>query len=381
MKKIYFPNLNALRFIAAFIVMFTHFGQLNLQLVNKGADYYATIGRLGVVLFFTLSGFLITYLLLVEKTETGTIKIRHFYKRRILRIWPLYYLIIIGSLYVFNNIQYLQIPGVTARALHENFVIKNVLYLGMLPNVAYAMGYLVPYTFQTWSIGVEEQFYLFWPFLFKRINNSLKLLITVAATYLFIKILFYLLAHYSKNGLMHVLDYFVNLLCFDSMAIGGIVALLLFNQNRIIKVLFLKEVQLVVWLVSILLISMGVDFGLFQYEIYSILFALIIINLAGNKNVLFTLDNTLLNYLGKISYGLYMYHFITMRVADLMCYKYPVMNTAFIKFSFVLIVTIAIASLSYEFFEKRFINLKLKYSTIITGDNLAPTEVLKLNPA
>src|SRR6267378_8187081 len=93
--SVYFPGLHGLRFFAAMMVVFSHIelmkdyhGYPNLYASNL-AVYES--GRLGVTLFFVLSGFLISYLLLKEKEVSGSIAIRKFYGRRILRIWPLYF--------------------------------------------------------------------------------------------------------------------------------------------------------------------------------------------------------------------------------------------------------------------------------------------------
>ena len=95
---VYFPNLNGLRFIAAFLVILSHLEWIKM---TEGMENYASapfiknLGSLGVSLFFVLSGFLISYLLLQEKKDTGDISIKNFYVRRILRIWPLYYITVI----------------------------------------------------------------------------------------------------------------------------------------------------------------------------------------------------------------------------------------------------------------------------------------------
>ena len=96
-KQVFFPNLNGLRFVAASLVMICHIEQwkgLN-GLHRSLLPFFDKIGSLGVTLFFVLSGFLITYLLLTEKQDKGTINVKKFYLRRVFRIWPLYYLIII----------------------------------------------------------------------------------------------------------------------------------------------------------------------------------------------------------------------------------------------------------------------------------------------
>ena len=91
--KIYFKNLDGIRFIAALLVLFHHAYYLKRNyspgyaFINSCSE---NLGRIGVNLFFVLSGFLISYLLLVEKDSTGTVSYKNFYIRRILRIWPLY---------------------------------------------------------------------------------------------------------------------------------------------------------------------------------------------------------------------------------------------------------------------------------------------------
>ena len=92
-QKIYFPNLNGLRFIAAFLVIIHHVEQI--KSISKIENFWGAIpfigiiGKLGVILFFVLSGFLITYLLLAEENTFKKISIKKFYMRRILRIWPI----------------------------------------------------------------------------------------------------------------------------------------------------------------------------------------------------------------------------------------------------------------------------------------------------
>jgi peptidoglycan/LPS O-acetylase OafA/YrhL len=105
-SSVYFENLNAIRFIAASLVVFHHIEQIKaiFGLPNFwNNEVFFIIGKLGVILFFVLSGFLISYLLYKEKELTNTIGIKNFYVRRILRIWPLYFLIILLALFLFPH--------------------------------------------------------------------------------------------------------------------------------------------------------------------------------------------------------------------------------------------------------------------------------------
>src|SRR5690606_7246013 len=144
-----------------------------------------------VILFFVLSGFLITYLLLAENHQFGTINIRHFYVRRILRIWPLYYLIVIVSLFILPQSDFFYVPG-DSEAVQTHFWPKAILFLAFLPNIPYALYDHVPFANQSWSIGVEEQYYLIWPaviLLSLRYRKLLFALLATGAIYLLVKAL------------------------------------------------------------------------------------------------------------------------------------------------------------------------------------------------
>ena len=108
--RVYFNNLDGLRFLAAFLVLLHHaqfFKDINsYPLSSVFSIYLVEAGKMGVNLFFVLSGFLISYLLFTEKKETKTVSLKKFYIRRALRIWPLYIayglVIILGTLLFFK---------------------------------------------------------------------------------------------------------------------------------------------------------------------------------------------------------------------------------------------------------------------------------------
>ena len=122
--RVYFPGLHGLRFFAAMLVVFSH-----VELIKDYHGYpnlYSThlavyeSGRMGVTLFFVLSGFLISYLLLAEKRVAGSISVKKFYTRRILRIWPLYYLLIFLTFIVLPQIGFFasEVLNVVSRSSH-----------------------------------------------------------------------------------------------------------------------------------------------------------------------------------------------------------------------------------------------------------------------
>lgn len=110
---VFYKNLNSIRFIAASLVIVHHIEQLKFLngLDNfSGKSIIFLFGKLGVNIFFVLSGFLITSLLLIEKEKFQKVDIGKFYMRRVLRIWPLYFLIVLTSVFVIPEITSLNIP-------------------------------------------------------------------------------------------------------------------------------------------------------------------------------------------------------------------------------------------------------------------------------
>lgn len=162
-NRVHFPGLNGLRFFAAMIVAVSHVELLKQyhglpNAYDSPAVY--ELGRLAVTLFFVLSGYLITFLLLKEKELTGTITIGAFYMRRVLRIWPLYFLLVALAFFVFPRIGAMQVPPLTGQ-LADNLRFTLPLFTLFLPQLALSMFAPVPFAEPAWSIGVEEQFYMF----------------------------------------------------------------------------------------------------------------------------------------------------------------------------------------------------------------------------
>ena len=161
-RRQYFENINGLRFLGALGVLFFHCSTLPGTIwgeFSEGYWYekvYFLLGRghLGIILFFVISGFLITSILLWEHEARGRIQTGKFLLRRLLRMWPLYFLILIFGFYVFPHLPY----GI--ETVHELW-----RYLLFLPNIdEIIMGPHDPINFLStlWSLGVEEQFYIVW---------------------------------------------------------------------------------------------------------------------------------------------------------------------------------------------------------------------------
>jgi peptidoglycan/LPS O-acetylase OafA/YrhL len=363
-KSIYFPNLNSLRFIAALIVIVHHIEESKGELGVPGlAGLHYISGRLGVYLFFVLSGFLITYLLMAEQEKTNTISIKKFYIRRMLRIWPLYFLIVLSSLFIFPNIHILSFADPAKAVIQSNICAKLLCYVFFFPYLVNIFFTQIPFASVTWSIGVEEQFYLVWPWLIKYFKNKLLPLLLIIVGY---RSVTFLLGHFNA-GMIGNWWYNTPINC---MAIGGLFSLICFNQNRyytlIRKVVFYRLTQIIVFPATIYFLVNGFEFGSYGNEVYSTLFGIIIANLAVNPKRIIILEFGWLSYLGKISYGLYLYHAIFVVLVIRVLVHYNVANNLSI-YSLSILSTIAMASLSYYFFEKPFISLKAKFSTIVSG--------------
>lgn len=377
-KNKYIKGLDFYRFLGALLVFITHvellkgiFGYNNYW-NNKIVHNFGTIG---VNFFFVLSGYLITHLLIIEKNKFDKINIKAFYLRRILRIWPLYFLIVLLGFFILPlftqiNINYLQ-------KSFNNFFFENLLlYLIMLPNVAYAIYGPVPHIGQTWSIGIEEQFYFMWPIFINKIKNN-RLLATLLLILFIISVkaivwLLYNHVLFSTDFPLvnnHKTYKLFSMLKFECMGIGAIGAILL-HDYRIDKMKTLNIVTSDAFvLVNIILIPIVI------YNIpntlqdiihiyYSLIFMLLFLNITLNENSLFKVKSLFLNFLGQISYGIYMYHLMIIPLVISLLKNNTKSIVAFniVLYGLSFLATIIISWFSFRYFEGYFLKLKEKYS-------------------
>ena len=383
-SKVFFPSLNGLRFIAAFVVIVHHLEQIKLffgfpSLFHRW-HFIKIVGELGVTLFFTLSGFLITYLLLVEKERFGTISVKGFYIRRVLRIWPLYYLVIFLGLFVFPHIPFFDIPVYT-EGVHYKFGIKVFFYAILFPNIVNNLYAYVPFMAQAWSIGVEEQFYYIWPWIVKLSKNYFKVLVSIFFGLILITNVLYLFAdmspdisHTSISTKAITFAYkFFALMRISCMAIGGIGAYWLYNdEQKYLRPFFLPMTQIAVVVSVLTMMFLGVEIPRVNHEFYALFFIILILNLAGNPKTLFHLEFKWLDYMGKISYSIYMWHGVAIICSlHLARFVNPNMdsvlaNTVYYLTTFSL--TFLFASVSYKWFELRFLRFKHLFSKVQSGN-------------
>ncbi len=366
----YFYQFNALRFFAALLVLVGHAEALRVSAGGKSLhsfDFFNN-GQHAVTFFFVLSGFLITFLLLKERTKTQTVQVKSFYWKRIVRIWPLYFLLIfIGLVLQPISIDLLNLPYEMPYSWQES----SLLFIIFLPGIItfYFGNHLLE---PLWSIGVEEWFYLIWGPLLKYVPKDLwkwiaiLLLLKLAINYL------------ASHGVFPPLfAYVIKMMRFEAMFIGGLFACTFLTTSNLQNKL--SKIRLVVLLISILscfliifngsffdqfLLKIGVEDKSLNLFVCSIFFGLLIWSIAWKNKKTKFLDAPFIDYLGEISYGIYMYHLLVVTVVwailqplnlefNLETILYHLLGIAF---------TIGLAALSKTYFENPILKLKNRFS-------------------
>lgn len=347
-----------MRAIAALVVVVSHIELLKsmfgIDSLNETPFFKDTGGHVAVVLFFVLSGFLITTLLLKEKEKTQSISLKNFYLRRILRVWPLYFIILACSVLFVNYSP----QGITL-----------VLSLAIFPNIAEAFYYGWAGSPQIWSIGTEEQFYLGWPFLLKFCKKRMMLILIIL--FVGISVLPQLVIFISDqlNTNTKTMDYvnrIFNMTKFNCMAVGGIFALIALEHAKLSNFLNKKIFVITSVVLSFSLWFAGISFDPFNDEVYAILFGLLIFNLAYSRNVPSSIDIAPIKFLGKISYGIYMYHWM---IIAMILHYFPVFHgntylSNVILYLCVIGVTIIVSAVSFYLIEHRLLKLKDKFNRV-----------------
>lgn len=369
-NSLFFPNLNGVRFIAAFWVIVHHIEQFKDKFGFANQLFYTRfirmIGPLSVFLFFVLSGFLITSLLFVEKERTQTIDIKSFYMRRVLRIWPLYFLTVILGLFILPQIPFLDIPEETAN-IGIDLTEKIILYVLILPNIVTGVFKHIPYLSQNWSIGVEEQFYYFWPWVIRQTKTK-RLLLVMVIFFVSIYVIRSLTVLYMPEiGWWKYLNEFIKSLRLTCMILGAIGAYFTYFQfdSKLVKLIFHRNFQIGLYVLLVGMLYFGVYLPGVNQEVYALIFTLILMNLAKNPNNILNLENPVFDYLGKITYGMYMYHTIAVVIGVKISMSYNQSN--WVSYPITYVLTIIISAISYEYFEKPFLKLKDKFTTVKSG--------------
>jgi peptidoglycan/LPS O-acetylase OafA/YrhL len=351
----YYPALDGLRGIAIILVLLYH---------NFGFVTYFKSGWVGVDLFFVLSGFLITEILL--RTKGSPFFLRSFYMRRFLRIFPLYYLCLLVVIIIIPATErpFYDVDYYKTNQLWFWMYLQNWLYIFKHPEQSALLNHL-------WSLAVEEQFYLIWPLVIlftKSLKTQFRIVMLLLAVVMISRITFCFIHPYHIS--------YGNLYTFsriDGLCIGcGLALLQKIDFNLATR--YSRKILMVVLVVNVLIVS-GIYFlhlnvpytALIGYTSIAILFGLLLhktIEIEKNQISRF-LSTVLFRFFGKISYSLYIFHWPIYLVLV------PVLKHLLSAFLFLsefdnqaisaIIATacaLLLSVISYHFFEKYFLSLK-----------------------
>ncbi len=382
-NKRFYPALDGLRAIAVLMVFFGHYGALRFPFLLWGSA--------GVDLFFVLSGFLITGIL--YDTRNDPHRVRNFYMRRTLRIFPLYYGVLLGALLTTPLFHWLWSPawvlwfcylGNYARFV---FIHSPLLHVGALdhlwsqPRTATS---LTLYLGHFWSLCVEEQFYLLWPLVVFTVRKRETLrTICLASIPVVLAARTACLWLVPPLYLSQEIVYRATPLRADALLIGGFLALALRGPeaDRLLRwsqpfLLSLLAVFVVAELLSALISAQHTFYHPYSgdpfmntigYTLLDLAAAALVLNLLSLQHPLARLFNLQpLRELGNISYGFYVFHDmlhgVYSRLARHLLHDHNFMSFTPLMMSIAFISTIVIATLSYRFFERPFLQLKSRFA-------------------
>jgi peptidoglycan/LPS O-acetylase OafA/YrhL len=420
----HFENLDALRFVAFFSVFCLHI--TSFALYYNGESWYQWIetslaqnGDLGVNFFFTLSGFLITNLLLQEREDTGKINIGSFYARRFLRIWPLYFILVF--------VGFVAIPAMMNLAPQYN-PFKPEFSLIPFDRIGYYFGFLVNFDLVNnsypgggvavlWSISVEEQFYIFWPLLIafiprKYLIYSLFAVLIGAALFRFMQWneIVHLFNTYQLGNVdvphppdvvtrftelqrqASVTTRFHTISIFSDITMGALLAYGLFYSDRVreyFRTLPRKSIVLPYIAAIVLVVIRDETYSLQFYRIinwvhaiepalFSFIFAFIIGEQHYSQESFFKFGRLkLLSSWGKLSYGLYVWHlvaiwlvFFAFKATNLQ----PTVDNPWVFLGQIILcfaLTLGMSIVSYRFIERPFLKFRNRFRSSQSTDHFA----------
>lgn len=353
MKEI--PNITGIRFFLALLVIVFHFNQFS---INQGLGGYVDIpilerGVEAVFLFFVLSGFLIVRIL-YKATIVSGFSILNFYKRRALRILPLYYIVVIvGFVMYWLVFPKLNLSGNTTYNIWEGLG----LIFFFLPNVfsTYNPGGILEIL---WSIGIEEQFYLW--------IAPLLLFMPKKLRFISLLLLFIVLLWLTFNVVPFLLE---GSFFYHFLLAGGITGIAA-AQKQIPEIFKSSWISVTVWLMVLMYFT--TNWFSFRVPVYNHLFTAVVFSLfvygLSIQKPWQLLNNRVCNYLGKISYGIYMYHVPVIYVVSfglLHLKKNGYVSNGTMLFVAglltIIMLTIGVAHFSYNYIERYFLKQKEKY--------------------
>ena len=360
LPRYYRPELDILRFFAFFLVFLSHTvpgdeGFWGQTPVAGAADWIVGLaagGAFGVDLFFALSSFLITTLLLREREAGGAVDVAAFYMRRILRIWPLYFVFLLVVTPLMSHV-----------LADESMPLKYTLAFFLLAGnwACVLWGYPHSVAGPLWSVSMEEQFYLIWPWVVRKwpVNMMAVALVLLAVSF---ATRFYLVL----EGAIHPQIWCNTLTRLDPIACGALLAAI--ARCREIALSGVARVALLLLGVAVLTIAgrygdfTGVKSLITFPAVTAACAALILATLGLPMRSAGAPALQILIYLGRISYGMYVFHFMFVMLFDVPETRDPVDRAVSIVGA--LVATIAAAAVSYHLLERAFLQHKERFTHV-----------------
>jgi peptidoglycan/LPS O-acetylase OafA/YrhL len=361
-QRFYQPELDGLRFYAFLGVFVCHtlpyepafYRGLHMPLPWLWGAISKS-GAAGVDLFFALSAFLITSILLRERQQTGGISLRRFYLRRILRIWPLYFFLIALGVVLSHTMAHQSLPWY--------YVAGYLLFVGNWVHAVF--GQPASICSPLWTVSIEEQFYLIWPLLMKLFGRRGMIIAG------FITLL---LATVSRVGFMLAgwsggFIYYGSTSRSDSLALGILLALFVDRLPRLARAMrwLLLAGGLTGWMVSSIWLNEQpgpVDIRMVLGRLLVALAAGAILYAALDSRSRLLRGDWVLR-LGKISYGLYMLHLTVILIMVSLLHPvwgWQLLGTKLLAFA----MTIVVALASYRWVESPFLRMKDRFATVLS---------------
>jgi peptidoglycan/LPS O-acetylase OafA/YrhL len=374
----YIKGLDGLRAVAILWVMFGHISSsLNwpvTEFFQKPFNLLQNMGWVGVQLFFVLSGFLITRILMTDKGKPHFL--RNFYIRRSLRIFPIYYLMLVLFFILLPLLG--SFPSWLGNAVNDQ--LWYWLYLQNWIRAFSDQGALAPY----WSLAIEEQYYLIWPLMILSLNpKQLK----------FVCFLMILSAPVFRTGLYHYMPlwfdvenigkaaaYNFTFARWDAIAIGSLIALYVGSDNelkmmKIAKYVFVLGSIIILIQLAVLsnFTSVAPGIGMLNQTTISLVFGSIIVLVYFSKQshwFVNLLEYTPIKSIGKVSYAMYLFH-LPLAVIWINYWSLDFSNHSsfvtlllvFLHYSILVVVTYLLAQISWKIFEHPILRFKDRFNS------------------
>ena len=370
----YHAELDVVRFFA-FLAVFLH------HALPAGSDLYSNAGlptavvswllaikhagSYGVDLFFTLSSYLITELLIREHLAKGTLDLRAFYIRRALRIWPLYFVFLGATVFLIPLI----LPD---DKFNLHYAVSFALFSGNWVCAIEGLPFSV--ASPLWSISVEEQFYLAWPLLLLLfgVGRIKKLAFVMLGIALAVRTL---LAVYD---VAHPGVWCNTLARLDPIGLGALLAVTL--RGRAPRITAAPRIALGVASLTLFVIVAkylkqdGLD-SLITYPLAAVAsVALLVAALQTDAKILRRKPFSWLVYLGRISYGLYIFHLLSLTLMSKQSSFLGIPLNFERRFFLSFVLTVILAAVSYRWLERPFLRLKNRFARVPTHSALNNSE-------